>query len=217
MNGPYQPLSEDRVLELLGEVDAVITGSHIIYTSGKHGSAYINKDALYPHTRKTSWVCHELARRFENDNIEVVVAPAVGGVILSQWVSHHLETLTGRSVLAVYAEKSEDGASFVIKRGYDKLIKGKRALVVEDVANTGGSARKTVDATRLYADVIGVGVLCNRGGITANHLGDVPKFEALVNVKLDMWEAMRCPLCLSDIPINTDVGKGREYLARTRK
>jgi orotate phosphoribosyltransferase len=217
-------MTEQEVLNLLGKVGAVITDSHIVYTSGKHGTAYVNKDAVYPHTRETSRLCLEIAREFVDSDIQVVIAPAIGGVILSQWVAHHLSELTGsplpggRDVLGVYAEKSDDGGTFIIKRGYDKLIAGKNVLVVEDVLTTGGSAKKVVEAVRaIGGNVIGLGVLCNRGGITPQDVADVPELFALVNVKLDAYDEVDCPLCAKGIPINTDVGKGREYLARKQE
>lgn len=207
-------MKEDEVLKVLARVGAVITGSHIVYTSGRHGSAYVNKDAIYPHTADTFLLCNAIAREFSIlERIpQVVIAPAVGAIILSQWVAHRLRRFTGRDVLAVYADK--EGDSFVIKRGYDKLVTGKRVVVVEDVLTTGGSARKVVDAVRaIDGDVMGVGVLCNRGGVTQEDLG-VRKLFALVNIKMDSWDEVDCPLCKEGMPINTDVGKGREFLAR---
>lgn len=210
-------MGEQEVLQILGKVGAVISDSHFVYTSGKHGTAYVNKDALYPHTAETSRLCRAIAERFADDNVEVVIAPAIGGVILSQWVAHHLAEINGHEVLGVYAEKSESGDGFVIERDYDKLIPGKNVLVVEDVLTTGGSAKRVVEATRaIGGNVIGLGVLCNRGGITPQDVADVPKLTALVNVKLDSWSERACPLCKRNVPINADVGKGREFLARKR-
>lgn len=209
-------MKEQEVLEILARVGAVITDSHIVYTSGKHGSAYVNKDAIYPHTDETSQLCFAFVQHFAGDKVEAVIAPAIGGVILSQWTAFHFSQAldTQGEVLGVYAEKDENG-EFVIKRGYDKLIKGKRVLVVEDVLTTGGSVKKVVEATRAVGGiVIGVGALCNRGGITVADIGNPPKLFALVDVKLDAWDEADCPLCQQGVPINTEVGKGREYLAR---
>jgi orotate phosphoribosyltransferase len=209
-----------KVLQLLGRVKAVITDSHIVYTSGKHGSAYVNKDAIYPHTIETSKLCQAIAEQFENDGVEVVIAPAIGGVILSQWTAYHLSETTRREVLAVYAEKAEnslfkDDPAFIIKRGYDKLVVGKRVLVVEDVLTTGRSAKRVIEAVRaIGGNIVGLGVLCNRGGITPADVADPPKFISLFNIKLDAWDETDCPLCKRNIPINTDVGKGREFLAK---
>ena len=208
-------MNEPEVLSVLGKVGAVITNSHVVYTSGMHGKVYVNKDAVYPHTAETSRLCRAIAERFADDNVQVVVAPAIGGVILSQWVAYHLSEITGREVLGVYAEKSASGDAFVIKRGYDKLIVGKNVLVVEDILTTGGSAKKVIEATRaIGGNVVGLGVLCNRGGITPEDVANVPKLTALVNMKLDAWDEAACPLCEQNVPVNTDVGKGREFLAR---
>ncbi len=208
-------MNEQDVLNMLGRVGAVITNSHLVYTSGKHGSAYVNKDAVYPHTEETSRLCRAIAQEFVMDGVEVVIAPAIGGVILMTWTARHLSDLTGREVLGVYAEK--DGEGFIIKRGYDKLLPGKNVLVVEDLLTTGGSVKKVIEVVRaLGGNVIGLAVLCNRGGITAQDVGGVPKLFALTNVKLDAWDEADCPLCAQGVPINTDVGKGREFLARKK-
>lgn len=210
-------MNKQKVLQVLSKVGAVITKSHIVYTSGKHGTAYVNKDAVYPHTKETSDLCRAIAKQFASDVVEVVIAPAIGGVILSQWTAFHLSEITGSEVLGVYAEKAESGDAFIIKRGYDKLVAGKNVLVVEDVLTTGGSAKKVIEATRaLGGNIVGLGVLCNRGGITPQDVANPPKLFALVNVRLDAWDEAACPLCAQNIPINTDVGKGREYLARKK-
>lgn len=208
-------MNQQEILGMFAKIGAIITDSHVVYTSGKHGSAYVNKDAIYPRTWETSRLCNAIASRFSRDAPEVVIAPAVGGVILSQWVAFHLSKMLNREVLGVYAEKTENGESFVIKRGYDKLVQGRRVLVVEDVVTTGGSVKKVVVATRaIGGKVIGVGVLCNRGAILAESIG-VSKLLSLVDVKLEAWDEDECPLCREwTCPINLDVGKGREFLAR---
>jgi len=203
-----------ETMRILEEAGAIITGSHIVYTSGLHGSAYVNKDAIYPYPKLISRLCMAISWHFMVDEIDVVIAPAIGGVILSQWVAHHLEEVTDRNVLALYAEKVDYGNGFDLRRGYDKHVNGRRILVVEDILTTGGSARKVVEVARgLGGEVVGVGALCNRGRVTAEKVGDVPKLESLVNLTLDSWTAENCPLCKSGKPINTKVGKGRKFLA----
>lgn len=218
---------EQDILMIMTAAGAVITNSHIIYTSGKHGTAYVNKDALYPDTDIIADLCLRIAMEFEHDGVEVVIAPAIGGVILTQWTAHQLMTLNNKRVLAVYAEREDIfsaevrgawlGERFVIKRGYDKIVRGRRVLVVEDILTTGGSVKKVVEATRaIGGEVVGLAALCNRGGITAHDVGDVPRLFSLTNVTFDAWEAVDCPLCARGVPINTEVGKGREFLAKKK-
>jgi len=202
-------MNEKEVLQILEKVGAIIINSHIVYTSGKHGSSYINKDAIYPHTKIISNLCQAIAQQFIDDGVEVVIAPAIGGVILSQWTAYHLSEITKREVLAIYAEKVENGSNFVIRRGYEKMVTGRKVLVVEDVLTTGGSAKKVIEATRaLGGEIVGLGVLCNRGGIKPEDVANPPKLIALVNIKLDAWDEAECPLCAQGVPINTSIGKG---------
>ena len=210
-------MKEQDVLQILNKVGAVITNSHIVYTSGKHGTAYVNKDAVYPHTIETSLLCRAIAEHFAHDHVDVVIAPAIGGVILSQWIAYHLTEMQQRTVLGVYAEKAETGDAFVIKRGYDKLLAGKNVLVVEDVLTTGGSVKKVIEAVRdIGGTVIGLGALCNRGGITPADVANPPKLFSLIHVTLEAWDEDVCPLCAKQIPINISVGKGREYLSKKK-
>jgi orotate phosphoribosyltransferase len=196
-------------------VGAIIRNSHIVYTSGKHGEEYVNKDAIYPHTSLTSDLCKQMAVAFQRDAVEVVAAPEKGGIILSQWTAYWLTKSImslDREVLSAYAEK--DGDTFTFRRGYDKIIPDKRVLVVEDLLNTGGSAQKTVELVRKYGGtVVGVAALCNRGGVTKEML-DVPRLYSLVNISMKMYEPTDCPLCRMGRPINTTVGHGKQFLAQ---
>jgi orotate phosphoribosyltransferase len=204
-------MAEQTALEVLERVGALIANSHVVYTSGRHGSTYVNKDALYPYTRDTAGLCARIAAHFANAQAEVVAGPTIGGVILSQWVAHHCPPLPGdRRALAIFAEEQGSGLSStrVFRRGYAGLIPGRRVLIVEDVLTTGGSARKVVDAVRaLGGEVVGLGALCNRGGVQAADL-DVPELFALVTLELESWEAEECRLCRQGVPLDTRVGKG---------
>ena len=208
-------MSEDEVLELLQKVGAFRSG-HFVYTSGRHGDSYILKDAMYAYTRETSRVCREMAERFRNVNVEAVIGPAIGAAILAQWTAYHLSELTGREVFGVYADKDGKGG-FVIKRGYDQVIKGKKTLVVEDLTTTGGSIAKVVKAARAAgADIVGAIALVNRGNVKKKDVGNPPIFDQLLNVQLDSWEEGECDLCKTGIPVNTDIGHGKEFLARKK-
>ena len=91
--------TQHDALEVLGRVGAVLTDDHFVYTSGKHGSAYVNKDAIYPHTIETARLCFFFADHFDDRDVHVVVGPAMGGIILSQWTANTLAAITGREIL----------------------------------------------------------------------------------------------------------------------
>jgi orotate phosphoribosyltransferase len=205
-------MTEADVLDILQKVGAFRSG-HFVFVSGLHADTYVNKNAMYPYTREMSKLCEAVAKRFIGKDIEAVVGPATGGIILSQWVAYHLSELEGREVYGTYADKDGDG--FVIKRGYNDLIKGKKILVVEDLVTTGGSLRKVIEAARSEgATVAGAVAICNRGMVTGDMIGNPPEFVSMLTVELDQWPEAECDLCKRNIPINTDVGHGKEYLAK---
>jgi orotate phosphoribosyltransferase len=238
-----------------------------------HGTAYVNKDAIYPHTRFVSPLCKEIADHFWGNDVDVVVGPTVGGVSLSQWVAHWYAPFSYQNeVLAVYADeedvfeehnnmkyeefvhllkyefapgiiitavnapktevvsgdtrfieevsfKIKVGTKRILKRGYDKIVKDKRCLIVEDIINSGITVQKTVKAIReAGGEVIGVGSLCNRSGgkVTANTL-DVPELTSLLELDMQMFKEEECPICKEKGPesVRLDLGKGKEFLVRT--
>lgn len=205
-------MTEQEVLKILAGLKAVLTG-HFVGNSGLHLASYVNKDTVFPYTLETSRLCREIALRFVNDGVYTVIGPTVGGVILSNNVAHQLTLMRRNQVFGVYAEKME--GKFVIGRGYKQHVTDQDVLVVEDILTTGGSVKKVIEAVReAGGNVIGVGALCNRGGVTAVDLGDVPKLVSLVNITMDKWTEEECPLCKKGIPINTEVGHGAEYLQK---
>src|SRR5579871_1810665 len=96
------------VMDMLKETGAVIADSHFVLASGKHAGIYINKDALYPHTSAASVVCRDFAEKVRGLPIDVVVGPALGGIILSQWTAFHLSELRSQEIFGVYTEKSPE-------------------------------------------------------------------------------------------------------------
>ncbi len=100
-----------NVIEILKSVQAILADDHFVYTSGLHGDIYINKDALYPHTTAASEVGKLFAEKAKNMEVDVVAAPALGGIILSQWTAFHLSKILQKEVLGVYTEKTPEKKS----------------------------------------------------------------------------------------------------------
>lgn len=207
-----------KVLEILKKVGAVITNDHFVGTSGKHFNTYIKKDAVYPHTEYISEICRLLAERTKDFDIDVVVGPALGGIILSTWTAHHLTKIFEKEVLSVYCEKAQGGGmaaetDMLLTRGYDELIKGKKVLVVEDLTTTGISAKKVVATVQnAGGEVVAVSVMVNRSPKTVtNEFFGLP-FLPLAELEVENYDPKDCPLCKSGVPINIIVGHGKKFL-----
>lgn len=211
-------------VDILKKVGGIITDSHIVYTSGKHGSVYLNKDSIYPHATETAKIGKIFAEKFKDMDIDVVAAPAIGGTLLSQWTAYFLSHLKKKEVLGVYTEKDKGTTATaaetdqIFRRGYDKYVKGKKVLVLEDLTTTGLSVKKTVAAVRnAGGEVMAVAVMFNRDPkhINSDFIG--APFQALQDFPAEAFAAEDCPLCKKGVPINTKVGHGKEFLAKKKK
>lgn len=201
------------ILDILKETNALITNDHFVYTSGRHGSVYINKDALYPHTEKTSEVGTMFAEKIKDKDIDVIVGPMLGGIILSQWAAYHLSKIKGKDILSVYTVKDAQSDQVFDRRGYDKIVNGKNVFVVEDLTTTGASVRKVVNTVKKAGgNVLGVGVMIDRSenGMTEKIIG-APLFTLGV-LPAESFSESECPLCKEGKPVNTKIGHGKKYL-----
>jgi orotate phosphoribosyltransferase len=191
----------------------VIRRGHFVYAAGDHGPEYVGKDILYSYPDDTwKFACY-IAEEFYYLEPDVVIGPAVGGAILAFEVAKELSMM--REVRFGFADK--DGQDYVIKRGYEKLIPGKRVLIVEDVLNSGGSVAKVIARVReLGGIVVGVAAVYNRGGVTKKDLGlkKRERFYCLVTHKMVKYPESDCPLCRDNVAINEDFGKGKEFKAK---
>ena len=206
----FEPV--DPLLDLFKKVGAVYTNDHFVYTSGLHGSVYVNKDAMYLHPMETTMICRMFAERHQNLDIDVVVGPAVGGIILAQWTAYHLTQLKGREISGVYTEKDDKGEQ-VFSRGYGELVRGRNILIVEDITTTGGSVRKVIESVnKAGGRIIAASTMVNRNpdGVISEALGVT--FSALCNLKAEAYKPVECPFCVSNIPINLQVGHGRKFV-----
>ncbi len=201
----------NEVTDILKKVGAVLPNDHFVGTSGLHFDTYVNKDFLYPHTEDTKRVCELMAESSKAFDADVVVGPALGGIILSQWTAYFLSQSLGKEILGVYTEKKDGAQAFT--RGYDNFIKGKKVLIVEDITTTGGSVMQLVDLVKKAGgDVAGVAVMLNKNPKLVNkQLFGVP-FVAMSEYEVATYEAEDCPLCKNGVPVNIKVGHGKKFL-----
>lgn len=211
---PNSPTEETRAI-LVG-CNALLADDHFVYISGDHGSGWVAKDVIFVDLDRVQRLAQLLADKVKRFGAEILCGPATGGLIVAQWTAHELE------LPAVFAEHdpahttSELRGRFGLHRGYDKLVSGKRVLVVDDVVNTGLSIRQTVEAVRAAeGTVVAAACLVHRGNVDAAGIG-VPEYEYLLEYDIPNWPASDCPLCKLGKPINTEYAHGQDYLDAER-
>ena len=190
-----EPVSEEAhdLLARLRRVGALKEG-HFLLASGRHSNRYIEKFDLLRRPSETEAACRGFAERFASAEIDVVVGPTTGGVILAYEVARQL------GVVAAYAERRSDGAAGREFRRGTTFRAGDRVLVVDDVLTTGGSVRETLAALADEpVEVVAVAVLVDRSGGRVQFEG-VP-LVALATLDVATWDAADCPLCAEGVPL----------------
>lgn len=182
-------MTEQEVMQMFEETQAVLHG-HFLLTSGLHSPMYVEKFNVLQHPRYTEKLCREIATRFIKDNVQVVVGPMTGGILLSYEVAKSLGTPS------LFTERVDGKMTF--KRGFH-IEPGTRVLVVEDIVTTGGSVEEVIEAVKAQGGVpVGVGLLVDRSGGKVNF---GIKTEALLHLSVETYKPEACPLCRNGIPM----------------
>ncbi len=181
------PLERAEFLRVLEQTGAVQTG-HFLLSSGRHSPQYIQCARLLQHPYLAERTCAALAHRFLSDHPQVVIAPAMGGIIVAHEVARAL------GVRAIFAERVD--GRFAIRRSLT-IAPGERVLIVEDVVTTGGSTREVADiVAENGGQIVGIGALVDRTGGAR-----VPwRFEALIGIEVPTYEPGACPQCALGLP-----------------
>ena len=183
------PVSVDSVLDRFRRAGALLEG-HFRLTSGLHSTGFLQCALVLQHPRDAEACGAEIAAQIKDLNPQVVLSPALGGIVIGQEVARAL------GVRAIFAER-QDG-QLMLRRGFS-LQPGERVLVVEDVVTTGKSTRETIDVAKATgATVVGAASIIDRSG--GEQKLDVP-YHALATVSLPTYQPESCPLCAEGKPV----------------
>lgn len=182
-------MTNDEALSLFKESGALLQG-HFLLTSGLHSSTYLQCALVCQDPEICSQFCAEIAKTFKDQRIDVVVGPAMGGIVFAYELARAI------GVRGIFTERGDDG-KMLLRRGF-ALNKGERILVAEDVLTTGGSAAEIFEiAKSAGAEVVGVASLVDRGG--AKRFAPLPIASAL-KIDVPAWKPEECPLCKEGTP-----------------
>ncbi|MBI4467275.1 MAG: orotate phosphoribosyltransferase [Acidobacteria bacterium] len=180
------PAEVEKLLESTG----AIRRGHFQLSSGLHSPIYVQCALLFQHPVQTSRLADALAQLFAETPVDVVAAPALGGIVLGYELARQL------GARAVFVERDSKGR-MALRRF--PLKSGERVLVAEDVLTTGGSTSETLAVIRRAGGtVVGVAAVLDRSGGVLKL--DVP-LRTLLAQKLETFAAADCPLCRAGQPV----------------
>jgi orotate phosphoribosyltransferase len=185
-------MKEEEILSHFRETNALLEG-HFLLSSGLHSDRYLQCAKVLMHPDRAAALCQALARKVEDavgkDAVDIVVAPAMGGVIVGYELARQL------GVPGIFTER-ENGV-FTFRRGFS-LEPGAQVIMSEDIVTTGKSSRECIDAIHAAGGkVVGATCLIDRSNGTAD-VG-VPLIS-LMKMEVKTYEADKLPPELAGTP-----------------
>lgn len=181
-------ISHQQALDFFSKTEALLHG-HFLLSSGKHSDTYFQCAKVLQHPDYTEKICSNITDHFFATEIDAVVAPAMGGIIVGFEVARQL----GKRF--IFTERENN--AFALRRGFE-IKQGEKVLVCEDVVTTGGSVFEVIDVVKAAGGiVVGVGYLVDRSNGTVSF---GVKQAGTVSLEIKSFEPDECPLCKQGIP-----------------
>ncbi len=176
-------MDNQRALDIFHQTGALLSG-HFKLTSGLHSDQYFQCAKVLQHPTFAEELCRTAKEEFKGQKPDLVIAPAVGGIVVGQEVARQL------GARSLFAERQE--GEMTLRRGFS-ISPGEKALVAEDVVTTGGSVKEVVKLVQERGgDVLGVFSIVDRSGGKADF---GVRYVSAMQLAVTTYDPANCPLC----------------------
>lgn len=186
-------LKREEILKMFESAGAIRHG-HFELSSGRHSGTYVQCALVLQYPRLAEKLGQALAALFSDVNVDAVLSPAIGGLIIGQEVARALpepKSQLGGGVPALFVERDASGM-MTLRRGFE-IRPDQHVLVIEDVWTTGGSTMEAIHVVEEAGGrVVGAGALIDRSGGAIDF--DV-EAQSLLEMQITHYEPEDCPLC----------------------
>lgn len=179
---------ENRVLEILKQTGAFLEG-HFLLSSNRHSKQYVQCAKALRFSDSAEELMKILKEKLNHLDIDLVVGPAMGGVITSYELGRQLKKES------IFSER--ENGEVKLRRGFD-IKKGSNVIISEDVVTTGKSTLEVKKLIESYgANVLGVACIVDRRSSDLDIGIDV---FSCIKLNIESFEQNDCPLCKQGIP-----------------
>ncbi|WP_041605884.1 orotate phosphoribosyltransferase [Halothermothrix orenii] len=176
-------MKQDRIIEIFKKT-GVLREGHFLLSSGRHAEKYLQCARVLQYPEYANELAEGIAQFWEDDNLDVVIGPAIGGIVVSYAVGQAL------GIRAIFAER--ENGQMALRRNF-KIEVGERILVVEDVVTTGGSVKEVLQLLeKTGGTIVGVSSLVDR---SAGKVDFKYPYRPLIKLDIKSYLPEECPLC----------------------
>ena len=182
-------MENQNIIDVFTKSNALLNG-HFLLTSGRHSNQYFQCALVLRYPEYNQMICKKIADNFKDTEIDFVISPAIGGIVVGQEVARQL------GKVSIFAEREDK--VLVLRRGF-RIEEGKKYLVCEDVVTTGGSVFEVIEIVKQGGGIVaGVGYIVDRSNNKVQF--GVPQFSTL-QLEVVSYQPEECPLCQQNIPV----------------
>ncbi len=182
-------MEENEILTLFKKTEALLEG-HFLLTSGRHSNIYFQCAKVLQYPAYNEFLSREISKFFKDYEIDTIIAPAIGGIVVGQEVARQLNKKF------IFAEREDK--SLTLRRGFS-ISKNEKVLICEDVVTTGGSVFEVIDIVKQSGAIVsGVGFIVDRSNGKVNF-----GYPQVSTMKIDAvsYTPDKCELCKSGIKL----------------
>ena len=188
----------NKILDILIETGAILEG-HFLLTSGKHSNKYVEKFRLIEQPESLDLVCSAMADLYKDQEIDLVLGAAVGGILISGGVGREL------NLKHIFTERVN--SIMELRRGFE-INKGSKVLIVEDIVTTGGSIFELIDVVnKNNGEVVGITSILDRNEKPVDFGFS---YKPLIQYPVQSWSPKDIPDWLNEIPITQRGRSGKK-------
>ncbi len=182
-------MTEQDMLQMYEDAGALLSG-HFVLSSGRHSAHYLQSALVLMHPQHATTLAAELIKAIDADDYDMVVSPAIGGLVIGQEVARQLNKPF------IFTERKE--GEMQMRRGF-VITKGAKLLVVEDVITTGGSVRECIEVVRGFGgEPVTILAVVDRAPAQEGRF-DIPH-HTVIHLDVETFDADHCPMCKEGIP-----------------
>jgi len=182
-------MTEKEILNMYEDAGALLNG-HFVLSSGRHSARYLQSALVLMSMDNATDLAAALIEKVDADDFDMVVAPAIGGLVIGQEVARQLKKPF------IFTERKE--GEMQMRRGFS-IPEGAKLLVVEDVITTGGSVCECMAVVREHGGVpVKVLAVVDRAPQAEGRF-DVPHATA-ISLDVETFAKDECPMCAEGTP-----------------
>jgi len=177
-------MNENEILAMYEDAGALLNG-HFVLSSGRHSARYLQSALVLMNINHATELAKTLIAKVDPQAIDMVVAPAIGGLVIGQEVARLLNKPF------IFTERKE--GEMQMRRGFT-ISDATRLLVVEDVITTGGSVRECIEVVREHGgNPVEILAVVDRAPDAEGRF-DIP-FATAISLSVETYDPTDCPMC----------------------